>query len=135
MVDNFKEININDIKDTEDIDKVLQEKIGLSLADCAQALSTSLTSRASEVVVDMINLAPYGKYDQLTEDKEVMAKFLIEEASKPEHWKLQYLNYKKDGKLMEMVFFNSSVDDGDILKGFVFVGVSGKIRHSFCQAQ
>jgi hypothetical protein len=134
MIESFRDLPIKDCKNVEELDKILQEYLELSLSSCTQFLAEALVKRASEVASDMVNLAPHGKYDLLMEDKKVMAKFLQEEAMKPENWTPQFIEYKEGSKLMEMIFFNSAVDDGDSLKGFVYIGVSGKIRHAFCQA-
>lgn len=118
----------------EDIDKVLREHCSIGLVECAQALSESLLERTEELMPDMVNLAPYGNYEKLTEDPVVMLQFLKEEASKPENWEFQFISAKKEGnQIMELIFYNKAVDDGDLLKGFVFMGVSGKIRHAFTQ--
>ena len=136
MEENFEKVlNSEENKGNEAVDKLLQEHLHISLAECAQALSNSLAERAEEVLEDMVNIAPYGDYSQLTDDPQLMLKFLKEESVKPENWELQFMDVKKkDDKILEMVFFNKSVDDGYILKGFIFLGLSGKIRHSFCQA-
>ena len=122
-------------KKDEEIDGVLRKHLAIGFSECAEALAKFLLERGEECLEDMINLAPYGDYNALTEDKEVMLKFLQEEAIKPENWVIQMVEVKKKGdQLIELLFFNKSVDDGDILKGFVFVGASGKIRHAFVQA-
>jgi hypothetical protein len=136
MAESFKEmlVSMREIKEEEKIDSTLREKIGIGFSECAQALSDSLIKRIDEVVGDLPSLAPNGDYSKLVEDKEVMAKFLLEEASKPEHWKFEIMSIRKEGdQLLEVMFLNNAVDDGDILKGFVFLGLSGKIRHAFAQ--
>lgn len=127
--------DIDASKKFEELDAILRKHLTIGFAECAEALGKFLLERGEECLEDMINLAPYGNYDQLTEDKEVMLKFLQEEAIKPENWIIQMVEVKKKGdQLIEILFFNKAVDDGDILKGFIFVGVSGKIRHAFVQA-
>lgn len=134
MIKNLTDIPLKDSKSPEEMDKMLREHLGIGFSECAQALSESLMSRADELMVDMINLAPYGDYDKMTEDPIVILNFLKEEAAKPENWEIQFVEIKKtQDQLMELVFFNKAVDDGDLLKGFVFVGLSGKIRHAFAQ--
>ena len=134
MVESFKEIPFAEAKGEEEIDKLLQEKLGISLAECATALCDSLRERAEEVAEEMTSLAPNGDYEKLMEEPEAIIKFLREEATKPECWALEFLETKKEkSQLMELVFANKAVDDGDSLKGFVFIGLSGKIRHAFTQ--
>jgi hypothetical protein len=134
MVESFKEISFAECKKPEDFEKVLQDKLGIGFAECTQALSTSLQERAEEVAQDLPSMAPHGDYDKLTEDQAEIAKFLKEEASKPEHWEIDFIEVRSEkDQLMELIFINKAVDDGDILKGFVFIGLSGKIRHAFAQ--
>jgi hypothetical protein len=134
MPDSFKDIPFGEAKESEEIDKLLQEHLKIGLTECAEALSKALLERAEELAPELTSLAPYGDYDKLTEDTDTIIKFLKEEATKTENWKIEFLEVKKEkDQLMELVFFNKSVDDGDILKGFVFLGLSGKIRHAFPQ--
>jgi len=134
MPESFKDIPFGEAKKTEEIDALLQEHLKISLKDCHEALSISLEKRAEEFAAELTSLAPYGDYDKLTEDTDTITKFLREESTKLDNWKIEFLEIKKDtDKLMELVFHNKSVDDGDILKGFVFIGLSGKIRHAFPQ--
>jgi hypothetical protein len=134
MIETFKDLVGDEAKTPEDIDAKIREKLGIGLSEMAGALTDALKARAEDVAEDCYSIAPYGDYDKMIEDKAEMAKFLREEAAKPEHWKLEFLEVKKkEDKLIEFVFLNSSVDDGDILKGFVFVGFSGLIRHAFAQ--
>lgn len=134
MIETYKDLVGDEAKTSEDIDQKIKEKLGIGLAEMVGALCDSLKARAEDVAEDCYSIAPYGDYSKLIEEKEGVVSFLREEASKPEHWKFEFLEVKKkEDKLIEFVFVNSSVDDGDILKGFVFVGFSGLIRHAFCQ--
>ncbi len=133
MADNFEKI-IKNWKKEDELEKVMQEELHIGLADCQKALSAALSERASEIVEDMPNMAPNGDYEKLTEDPEVMLKFLQEEAYKAENWVIDYVEVKKkDDQLLLIAFNNKVVDDGEILKGFVFIGLSGAIRHAFAQ--
>lgn len=131
-MEDFRELNISDMK-FADAPAILQEKLGITMEQCSQLLSEALLKKVDDLVEELPSMAPLGDYSKMTEDKEVMRQFLREEAFKPEHWKLEMLEVRKDSKLMELLFMNKAVDDGDIVKGFVFVGVSGKIRHAFVQ--
>jgi len=134
MVESFKEIPFSEAKGEEEIDKLLKEHLGTSLAECAGALCDSLQSRAEEISTEMTSLAPNGDYGKLIEEPELIVEFLRREAAKPENWSLDFLEVRKEkDQLMELIFSNKAVDDGETLKGFVFVGLSGKIRHAFPQ--
>jgi hypothetical protein len=135
MIETFKDLTFEGCKTEEDADKRLQEKLGLTLKECQDALSNSLVIRAEEVVADLPSCAPYGNWDKLMEDPGDIQKFLEGEASKPENWEIIFFYARKEqDKLAEFVFYNKAVDSGDVLKGYVYVGVSGKIRHAFAQA-
>lgn len=135
MIESFKDLTFEGCKTEEDAAARLQEKLGLTLQECKEALSNSLVIRAEEVVEDLPSCAPYADWDKLMEDPADIQKFLEEEASKPENWEIIFFYARKEqDKVAEFVFYNKAVDDGDILKGYVYVGLSGKIRHAFCQA-
>jgi hypothetical protein len=136
MIEKIADIMVltKETKTSEELEKLIKEHLGIDFSQCAEALSSTLRERAQELLEDLPNMAPLGDYDKLTEDPEAILKFLQEEAVKPEHWQIQFVEVRKPtDQLMEMCFFNKAVDDGDSLKGFVFVGLSGKIRHCFCQ--
>ena len=135
MIESFRDLSFEGCKTSEDVDKKLQESIGLTLKECQEALSNCLLIRAEEVLPELPSVAPYGDYDKLMEDPETIQNFLETEAYKPENWDVEFFYHRKEqDKLAEFVFYNKAVDDGDVLKGFVFVGLSGKIRHAFAQA-
>ncbi len=133
MADNFDKILSEKTKEVAAIDKILKEELNISLDDCSKALHDSLYERADELFEDIINLAPYGNYDKMMEDPEEISSFLKDEACDLENWKIDFIELeKKEDKLLKLTFLNKAVDDGDILKGYVFIGLSGKIRHAFC---
>ena len=132
----FKDLSFEDIDTIEKIDAVLKENLGTGLTECAEALCVSLKVRAEELSPDVINIAPYGKFEDLLENQDQITAFLRDEAAKPENWKLQYIDIKKDNdQLLEAVFMNTSCDEGESLSGYVFLGLSGKIRHCFPQVR
>jgi hypothetical protein len=135
MLEPFKKILNTEIKEISEFDQLLKDNLNLSLSDCQAALEQSLSTRAGEVAADLPNLAPFGDYSKMTEDPIEIERFLREEASKSQHWEIYFAELrKKDGELLELIFSNKAADDGELVKGYVFVGVSGKIRHAFCQA-
>ena len=133
MLESFDDLVID--KGLDSIEKIIESitsQIGINLDDCKNALSASLKEKSEEIVSEMINLIPGGDYSKLTEDPVVMLSFLKEEAVKIENWELSYVDKIKDNKfLIQFVFKNKSVDDGDNLIGHTYVGPNGIIRHSF----
>ena len=114
---------INDISDLE-----------LNEEDSMEVLESKIKDNLSEVSGDFVNIIPYGDYGKLLEDKDEMCNFLLDEASKLENWKLYYLMPSDaNPELIQFVFKNGSVDEGDVFEGHVFVSKSGKIRHAFTQ--
>ena len=74
-----------------------------------------------------------GNYEKLIEDNEGMAEFLKTEGHKPEHWELHYISCGENDALIQFMFMNKAIDQGDTFKGLVYVSKSGKIRHAFAQ--
>lgn len=125
---------LNETKDNEEVDQLLRTQTGTGFSECQTALTAALKERVDEIVEDLPYLSPHGDYSKMMEDRDLIRDFLLNEAAKDEHWKIHFLEMrKKSDTLIELVFFNTAVDDGDSLKGLVFLGMSGKIRHCFPQ--
>jgi len=139
MSDSFKDLDFSDLDEEKDaveqISAKLKEKLGVSLEEMTTTLSTWVQEHADEVVLDFVNIAPFEDYGKMLEDNEGMAEFLKTEAHKPEHWQLHFMGIDTKRDLFEVIFSNVAVDDGDSLRGYVFVSPSGKIRHAFAQAE
>ena len=134
MIEKIDDLGLEDNDKLNDIDSKLKEHLGIGLEEMHQALSESVRSKAEEIADEMFNLAPMGDYDKLTEDKEEIAEFLRNEAHKPEHWRLNMMDIRKDG-LIHFGFLNLAVDDGDNFIGSVYVSKSGQIRHAFAYGE
>lgn len=125
---------VHEAKEPEDFDKILREHTGTGFAELRATLTTSLKERVEEIAEDLPYVSPYGDYSKMMEDRDLIREFLLNEAAKDENWDFHFLEMrKKTDTLMELCFFNKAVDDGDSLKGFIFLGLSGKIRHAFPQ--
>ena len=135
MITDFKDLELDKLNGLEDIEKMFKEKMDLSLSSCGEALEAALKSKAEAMVPDIINLAPNGDYDMLLEEPEEILHFLTNEACKAENWVLQYVEQRKAGdQMLQLMFNNKAVDEGDVVRGIVYVGMSGKIRHAFVSA-
>lgn len=120
----------------EQITALLQEKLGVSVEQMTTALSEWMVAHAEEMTLDIPNIAPHGQYDKILENNDDMANFLKTEAHKPENWKMFSLGRTKDKPpMLEVIFINTAVDDGETMHGYVFLGLSGKIRHAFAQGE
>jgi cobalamin biosynthesis Co2+ chelatase CbiK len=131
MIEKFADLDFTPKDEAEQIEKKVQEKLGISLDQMRAALAQYLRDHSDEVVVDMMNIAPLGDYEKLIEETKEMAIFLREEVVKPEHWKLDCVKSLNE-QALQFVFLSDAVDDGETFKGFVTVSFDGKIKHSFC---
>lgn len=134
--------NINDFFGLTDDDKIedatrkVETKLGISVETMQQQLSSYVIDHAEELSLNLPNIAPLGDYGKLLENNDDMTQFLKEEGNKVEHWKLCAIAQSPINKsLLSFKFFNSGVDDGNTLTGFVFASKSGKIRHAFCKIE
>lgn len=132
MIEKFEDLEIGEEDEEDAVAIKVKDKLGLSLEEMKNALKVFLLSNADRMAEDMMNIAPYGDYGELIEDKAPMSKFLQEDVSKIENWKLNYIKSGKDSNI-SFIFLSSAVDDGDVFRGFVVVSFSGKILHTFCQ--
>jgi hypothetical protein len=135
MIDTFEELNFSTLETPEQIETYIQENTGASFQEIKTRLSSCLKDKAEELSLEFTNIAPNGNYEALIEDNESMTFFLKEEATKEENWLLNQLEVVKHANqdMLEIVFTNKAVDDGDTLEGYVFLSKSGKIRHAFTQ--
>lgn len=141
MIDSVDDLDLkvlDDIKEPADVlkklDEILTEKLGHSLEDIKKPLLEYVKSHAEELALELPNIAPFGDYGKLLEDNDGMANFLKTDCAEPKHW-LVYLISGDDkfDQLIRVVFKCLAVDDGEALKGTVFVSKAGVIRHAFAQ--
>lgn len=136
MIENFSDLGLLPTdEEEEDIDKKVQEKLGVSLLVMKENLAKylSLDDHVDEIVGNLINIAPYGDYSELMEDILPMSLFIKSDVAKVENWKLEGIHVIHQS--LQFVFVSTAVDDGDSFKGFVLVSFSGKIQHAFCQGE
>jgi len=130
MITEFEDLGLLEKDTPEDIDKKIQEKLGLSFNMMYEKLSNYINHHIDDVMVGMINIAPYEDYEELIEDHYGMVNFLKTEVVKGENWKLDMVD-SRNGSL-HFRFLSTAVDDGTTFKGVVVVSFSGKILHTFC---
>ncbi len=136
MIESLADLELKEDDKAEDVDKKIQEKLGLSLVEMQQILSQYVLEHAEELTHDFANIAPLGDYSKLLEDNDGMAEFLKTEAHKPEHWRLYSVRQNETNQtLISFDFLNDAVDEGRSFEGFVFVSKSGKVRHAFAQGE
>ena len=76
MIEKFSDLELKDAQTAEDVDSLLKEKLGISLDEMRQSLSTAVLSSASDLAETMFNIAPLGDYSKLLEDQPSMVAFL-----------------------------------------------------------
>lgn len=138
MIESIKDLGITGEEELEQLDAIFQEKLGIGFINMVIALSESLHDRAEEIASQFLVMTPNGDYTRLIEDQDKMAQFLRQEAGKGENWHPVYIGTSRDPKLpnmIEVLFANKAVDDGDALMGYVFLNYSGKMLHVFVQGE
>jgi|SRR5579859_612883 len=124
----------NDTKE-QFLDKVKNKLGDNCVIEMQNALSKSVIKRAEELSVDCINIAPFGAYNKILEEKDLIINFLKTEAHKPDYWNLFRLEFNPIKELIVFYFYNSSVDTGETLSGLVFTTKTGKIKHAFAKIE
>ena len=119
----------------------LKESFNLSFFDLQKELGVWISGNADKISRDIMNIAPYGDYGKLIEDASEISKFVQEDCSKPETWKLigakKVKLYEPDNKknidfeCLQFCFTCEAVDEGDYLLGSVYVNEFGKVKHTF----
>jgi hypothetical protein len=131
MIEEVKNLELNENSTPEDIEKSLEKLLELPIQSIKEQLSSYISSHTDKIISDIHNIIPYGDYGSIIEDKAQMAQFLKEQSSKIENWKLYSISENKD--LLQLTFSNTSVDEGDLLKGHVFISANRSIKHLFAQ--
>lgn len=136
MIKEFEELDLSPDAKTEDVVKLLEEKLQVSFAEITQRLSAYVVENADLISEDIVNIAPLGDYSKLIEERPQIVDFLKTEAHKEEHWALDSLATTEtdEMKLIGLAFANKAVDEGEILAGVAYVTYDGKIKHVFAQA-
>jgi len=128
----FKELDLKDEDKREDVINKITAKLNLSHETLCEGISAFVKDHAEEFTLEMLNIAPYGEYESLIEDEDNMAEFLKKEAVKLDNWKLVMIEpVSMDTSLIKFMYHNVAVDEGEVLRGFAIVSLSGKVRHAF----
>lgn len=134
MINNISDLELKNEDTLDHLDAKLKDKLGIDISTMVSLLSTFVIDKAPELAGDFINIIPYGEYDKMIEESADITKFLAEEASKPDNWSLYAITPSNvNSELIQFIFNNSSIDEGDLFQGHVFVNKSGKVRHVFTQ--
>jgi hypothetical protein len=135
MIEKIEDLDVSKSDSIEDVEKVIIEKLGVSFQDMIKAVCNSVQNNAEKLTEDFVNIVPNGDYSLIIEDTDGMAEFLKTEAAKESSWKIE--SFAPDAKkpMIQFVFANTVVDEGESFKGYVYVSFSGVIRHAFAQVE
>lgn len=136
---NIKDLEIDFEGTSEEVKAKLEEKLGIKITDLREALEKYTQEHAGELGKDFITLAPYGDYGKLLEEENEIASFINEEAALAKNWALAYLEQADtrlvSENLLEFVFINTAMDEDEALRGIVYIGAGGKVKHVFVRNQ
>jgi hypothetical protein len=134
MIEKIEDLDLKKEDTQQDLDQILQEKLGVSLSAMTSVLQQYTQEHAEELASNFFVIVPNGDYGCLLEDQVKIASFIREEASSPHNWipgLLSVYDDKKQAPMLKVAFLNKAVDDGNSMIGYVFVSFSGNILHSF----
>jgi hypothetical protein len=138
MIKSFDEFGLLPDDKQEDIERKIQEKLGITFQEMHIKLAEYIESNIDDILDGLINIAPHGDYELLMEiedgDREKMKKFLLSDVTRSEYWELERFNVS-DSNDIKFVFSSKAVDAGDTFKGFVLVNFIGKILYAFCHGE
>lgn len=124
-------INIQENTTLEEIESQIENLTNISFNELKRKLSNYVIDNATKIVEEVHNIIPYGDYSSIIEDKLQMEVFLKDASNKLENWELDLV--MQENNLLQLVFNNNSVDDGEIFKGHIFISANGKIKHLFAR--
>lgn len=135
MINSVLDFNkLNELSQSENLDELisdfLKESIGVRLSDLKDKLEISLKDNVAAIASEITTLAINGDYSLLLEDYNSIISFLSTEACKSENWQIAMISVHNTS-LLKFLFTNKIVDDGNSIKGVVFVNKDGGIKHSF----
>jgi hypothetical protein len=134
MIEKIEDLDLKKEDTQQDLDQILQEKLGVSLSAMTVALQQYTQEHAEKLASNFLVMVPNGDYGRLLEDQIKIASFIREEAGSPDNWVAELLSVyddKKQPPMLKVAFLNKAVDDGNSMSGYVFVSFSGNILHSF----
>lgn len=134
MIQKLEDFQLTGEETAEDLDQLLQEKLGIGFSAMIESLCLYVKERAEELARNFNSVIPYQDYGKYLEGQDKIANFFRKEATKPENWKPYSFSAKESDKqppMFEVIFYNLAVDEGDSMTGFVYVGLNGQIRHAF----
>ena len=113
----------------------LQKAFNVNLLEIKKMLSLYVQNNSEELSLDLNNVMPYGDYSKIIEDNDGISHFLKNEACKIENWKIySFSDSDVNENLIHITFDNIAIDEGESLKGHVFINKEGKVRHYFAES-
>lgn len=140
MIEKFEDLDLKPEDKPEDIDLKIQEKLGASLSNIRNALSSHIQENATNIAdkcqnhVLILNWEENTEYNSCMDNAEEISQFLKQECFKPEYWDLSYISPVK-ANLIDFIFYCNIVDSDNALCGHVLVSFAGRIKHVFAQSE
>jgi hypothetical protein len=145
MIEKFEDLDLQDVDTMEQVADKIREKLGVSIEEMQQALSSHVVEKAEALTHEFVNIAPLGDYSKLLEDNDSMAEFLKTEGHKPEHWVLygvrqsdvneNLISFKFFNKIDELLriplIFIPVIAIMGLAPVFLAIGCTEEARHNF----
>jgi hypothetical protein len=138
MIESFDDLEIPEDATYEDAKTILEDKLHIKFTDLIEQLNDSLKERAKDIAGNFLVLTPFGDWSKILEEQPKIVNFLKTKAALPENWHATYIGTSRDAKLpnmVEILFQNDAVDEGDVLMGYVFLSYAGKVLHLFVRGE
>lgn len=122
----------------EQVEAKIEETWEIKFADLRKTLETLTKEIAGKLAEGMITMAPFQDYANLLEEPEAITTFITNEGSLAKNWELGVVE-ETDTRLvaeplLQLIFNNVAVDEPGTLKGFIYLSMSGKVKHAFVRA-
>ncbi len=123
----------------EEAEVLLTEKLkshfNINLLDLRDRVAAYVKDNASELALSIAYIVPSGDWSKCLNDDESKQKFLEEEASKSDQWKIQSLGRSNLPKVWTITFKMPTMETDDAFLGYAWVSETGKVKHVFAQAE
>jgi hypothetical protein len=138
MIDKFEDLGLPEEATLEEVQAVIEEQLKVKFSDLKELLNTSLRDSAANIASNFMVITPFGDYSKLLEDQPAMTEFLRTKAAQTENWIPYYIGLSQDPKLpnmLQMLFLNKAVDEGEEVVGYIFLNYEGKVLHAFVHGE
>jgi len=133
LEDIWLELNLTDGVSEDVWDRQIQEKLYVSLDNMKNEIINWVRDNTMSLAEQFKYVVAFGDYDRFFDEKQLIQGFFAEEASKIENWIISGAKLDLKLNLIKFAFSCKAIDEGDSLKGYVYVSENGKVKHAFAQ--